>query len=99
MKVLFVVSRVQKAGTVFKLAEKMSGDGRRIIILFTGDASHCAKDAELVKSLRFAEEICVLRRDGVLGRPQSDFAEGVKPTDYSGWMELLETCERIVSWN
>lgn len=98
MRVLFVVSRARGTGTVFKLAEKMGGDGRRIIFLFVGDGSHCATDPDLVEHLRFAEEIYVLCDDVSGGLPR-DFADGVKPTDYAGWVELLEACDRVVSWN
>ena len=98
MKVLFVVSRAKKAETVFRLAEKMSDGGRRIILLFTGEASHYATDAELVKYLHFAEGIYALKVEGMSGGLPSDFPEGVEPTDYSGWVELLEACDRVVSW-
>lgn len=98
MRLLFVVSRARETGTVFKLAEKMGSGGRRIIFLFVGDGSHCAKDPELVEHLRFAEGIYVLCDDVPEGLP-SDFVEGVEPTDYGGWVELLEACDRVVSWN
>lgn len=98
MQALFVVGGLQETGTVFRLAERMAGDGRRIVFLFTGDGCRHAADPELMKALRFAEGIYVLRDDcgsmGVLDR----LAEGVEAIDYDGWVGLLEVCDRIVSW-
>jgi len=98
LQVLFVVSQLEQTATVFKLAERMGGNGRRIVILFTGVACRYSADPELVKSLRFTEGVYVLKGDcgskGLLG----DLAEGVKAIDYDGWVGLLESCDRVVSW-
>ncbi len=98
MRVLFVVVGLQETGTVFRLAERMAGDGQHIVFLFTGDSRRHAADPELMKSLHLMEEVYVLEGDGWSKDSLNDLAEGVEAIDYDGWVRLLETCDRVVSW-
>lgn len=94
---LFVVGRTRKTGTVFRLAERMSGDGWRIIFLFTREARRLAADPLLLKSLQFADRIYVLEGDGE-SRRLGVKLEDVEAVDFGGWVGLLEACDRVVSW-
>ena len=98
MQVLFVVSHTLKTRTVFRLAERMSDNGLRIVFLFSRDACRLAADPELVKSLHFAAGVYVLKGDGGSTGFLSDLAEGVEAMDFAGWVGLLEVCDRVVSW-
>lgn len=98
MQVLFVVSQTRKTKTVFRLAERMSDNGLRIVFLFTRDACRLAADPELVKSLHFAAGVYVLKGDGGSTGFLGDLADGVEAMDFAGWVGLLEACDRVVSW-
>jgi len=98
MQVLFVVSHTRKTRTVFRLAERISDNGLRIVFLFTRDACRLAADPELVKSLHFAAGLYVLKGDGRSTGFLGDLAEGVEAMDFAGWVGLLEACDRVVSW-
>jgi len=49
-------------------------------------------------TLRFAEGIYVLEEDCRSRGLQGRLVEGVEATDYDGWVDLLEACDRVVSW-
>lgn len=99
MRALFIVSRQLEDDTAFRLAEGMVEEGCPVSFLFIGGGCRHAADRGLEGALRFAEGIHVLREDcrdmGLLG----SLAEGVEAVDYEGWVDLLEACEKVVSWN
>jgi sulfur relay protein TusB/DsrH len=98
MSVLFVLGRFQENATAFRLAEEMARDGAKIDILFTRKGCLHATERELVRSLEYADGIHCLKSDceaeGILDK----IADGVRLTDYDGWVRLLEDCGKIVSW-
>ena len=98
MRVLFVVVSLQETGTVFKLAKRMAEDGQHVVFLFTGNSRRHEADPELMKSLHFAEGVYVLGGDGWSRGLLGDLPEGVEEIEYDGWVGLLETCEKVVSW-
>jgi hypothetical protein len=91
MGVLYVISDLQSASTAFELASKERGD---VSILFIGEARGLADDKEHRKTLHHTSRIYCLG-DITNGMSQS---EGVEVVDYSGWVELIEENDRIVSW-
>jgi len=98
MRLLFVVGHAQETETVFRLADEMARDGGRIVFLFIGDGCRHAADPELMRTLRFAEGIYALEADCRSRGLQDRLVEGVEATDYDGWVDLLEACDRVVSW-
>jgi sulfur transfer complex TusBCD TusB component (DsrH family) len=96
MSVLFVVSRLQDSLTIFKMAERSAHSGVMVMILFTEGGCHHAIDRELVASLSYAEGLFCLKPDSQGLMEKIDGS--VKLIDYVGWMELVEACDRIVSW-
>jgi sulfur relay protein TusB/DsrH len=98
MSVLFVVGRFQDSVTAFRLADEMTRDGAKIDFLFTGKGCLHATDRELVRSLEYAGGIHCLKPDCEAEGILDIIADGVKLTDYDGWVRLLEDCGKIVSW-
>jgi hypothetical protein len=96
MDILFVISEFQDSPTAFKIAERMARRGQRVSILFTGEACRHLTDPELYNSIAFAGVHCLgsdldqIERERLVG--------GVRLVDYSGWVELVEANEKIVSW-
>jgi len=66
------------------------------MILFTEGGCRHAIDRKLVTSLSYAEGLFCLEPDSLGLREKIDSA--VRPIDYGGWIELVEACDRIVSW-
>ena len=91
MRVLYVISDRQSASTAIELASKERGD---VSILFIGEAHGLVDDQENRKTLDPTSRIYCLG-DIANGRRQ---IEGVEVVDYSGWVELIEENDRIVSW-
>lgn len=98
MRVLFVVSRLHGARTVFRVAERMAEEGGHVIFLFIQEGCRHAAAPEVVRTLGFAEGIYALREDCMSSGLLDDLVEGVQAVGYSGWVDLLEACERVVSW-
>lgn len=96
MSVLFIVSRLQDSQTVFRAAESSAQAGMKVMFLFTEGGCQHATDRELVASLSYVEGLFCLKSDSQGLRDKID--GGVKPIDYGGWIELVEACDRIVSW-
>ena len=91
MGVLYVISDRQSASAAFELASKERGD---VSILLIGQARGLIDDKEHRKTLDHTSRIYCLG-DIINGRSQ---IEGVEVVDYSGWVELIEENDRIVSW-
>ena len=98
MSVLFIVSRFQDSQTVFRAAESSAQAGMKVMILFTEVGCQHATDRELVASLSYAEGLFCLKPDSDSQGLREKIDGGVKPIDYGGWIELVEACDRIVSW-
>ncbi|MDH5791574.1 MAG: hypothetical protein OEZ44_05255 [Candidatus Bathyarchaeota archaeon] len=96
MSVLFIISRLQDSPTVFRAAERSAQAGMKVMILFTEGGCRHATDRELVASLSYAGGLFCLEPDSQGLREKID--GGVKRIDYGGWIELVEACDRIVSW-
>jgi len=91
MGALYVISDRQSASTAIALASKEKGD---VSILFIGEARGLVDDKEHRKTLDPTSRIYCL---GGITNGMSQI-EGVEIVDYSGWVELIEENERIVSW-
>jgi hypothetical protein len=91
MGVLYVISDRQSASTALELASKERDD---VSILVIGEAHGLVVNKELRKSLGNTCRIYCLG-DTAKGSKQ---VEGAEVVDYSGWVELIEENERIVSW-
>ncbi len=96
MGVLFVISESQDSTTVFGVAERMARSGEKIDLLFTEEACCHVCDPKLVGSLSFAGVYCL--ESDLDQAERENLVEGVRLLDYSGWMELVEANEKIVSW-
>ena len=97
MGVLFVISGLQDSTTVFEAAERMARSGEKIDFLFTEEACRHAYDPELVDSLSFAGGVYCLESD-LEQAERENLVKGVRLLDYSGWVELVEANDKIVSW-
>ena len=96
MGVLFVISESQDSTTVFGVAERMARSGEKIDLMFTEEACCHVCDPKLVGSLSFAGVYCL--ESDLEQVERENRVEGVRLLDYSGWMELVEANEKIVSW-
>ncbi|MCX6649700.1 MAG: hypothetical protein NTV61_10000 [Candidatus Bathyarchaeota archaeon] len=81
----------QEYGEAFRIARRVAGQGKKILILFTGDGCRLAEDPQLVDSLGFAR-LFALKDD--VKKP----VEGVEVIDYAGWVKLLEYCNKTACW-
>jgi hypothetical protein len=97
MGVLITVSKIQDSPTIFETARKMAQGGEKIVFLFTSEACNLAADPDIIDSIDFAEGVhCLVSDFNRIGDEKP--ARGVRFTDYSGWVELVEANEKIVSW-
>jgi hypothetical protein len=97
MGVLIAVSKSQDSSTIFETAERMAQGGEKIVFLFIGEACSLVADSKIIDSIGFAEGVHCLESDfNRIGDEKP--AKGVRFTDYSGWVELVEANEKIVSW-
>lgn len=91
MGVLYVISDRQSASTAIELASKEKDD---VSILLISEARGLVDDEEHRKTLDPTSRIYSL---GDITNGMSQI-EGVEVVDYSGWVELIEENDRIVSW-
>jgi sulfur transfer complex TusBCD TusB component (DsrH family) len=98
MSVLFVISRLQNTPTVFRVAERSTQAGVKVMILFTEGGCRHAIDRELVTSLSYAEGLFCMEPDFDSLGLREKIDGRLEPIDYGGWIELVEACDRIVSW-
>ena len=91
MGVLYVISDLQSASTAFELASKERDD---VSILLIGEARTLVDDRGQRKTLGHTGKIYCL--DGIT--KDTSKIKGVEVLDYSGWVELIEENDRIVSW-
>lgn len=96
MRALFVVGAHGEAGTAFKLASKMFDGGCDVFFLFVGEGCRHTLDEPLMRSLSFAAGVHCLDRD--LDRIEDHDDGSFEVVDYSGWVELIETCDKLFSW-
>ncbi|HIH88780.1 TPA: hypothetical protein HA344_06185 [Candidatus Bathyarchaeota archaeon] len=78
-------------GESFRIARRVAAQGKKIIILFTGEGCRLAEDPQIVDSLNFAR-LHALKDD--YKKP----VEGVEIVDYAGWVRLLEYCNKTACW-
>ena len=97
MGVLLVISKFQDSSTVFEVAERMARGGQKVAFLFKGEACRHLTDPEFMTSIGFAEGVhCLESGLDRMGREKP--FEGVRLIDYSGWVDLVEAYDNIVSW-
>ncbi len=91
MGVLYVIYNRQSASTAIELASKEVDD---VSILLIGEARVLIDGREPWKTL---DPMC---RVYCLGDITNEMiqVDGVEIVDYSGWVNLIEENERIVSW-
>jgi len=98
MTVLIILFGMEESKTVFRLADEMAQDGNQIIFLFTGESSSRTFEQTVTEARRFAKSIYVLKESIGSLYPHAPLPEGIGVIDYGGWVELLEDCDRVVSW-
>ena len=76
----------------------MAEGGQEVVFLFTRDGCLHATDSDLVSSLTYAKGIHCLESDCRAEGLLSKIVDGVKLIDYLGCVELIEACDKIVSW-
>jgi hypothetical protein len=81
----------EEYGEVFRIARRVAAQGKKLLILFTGDGCRLAENPQIVDSLGFAR-LFALKEDVV--KP----VEGVELVDYDGWVKLLEYCNKTACW-
>ena len=96
MFILFILNSRPKTFTVFSLAREIVESGNKVFFLLAGEDWKCEGD-QLFKMLMFAENIYFLEVDSNI--LLHDLPEGVKSIYYNGWVELVEMCDKILSWN
>ena len=96
MRALFVVGAHLEAETAFELARKMFDGGCDVFFLFVGEGCRHALDEPLMRSLSFAAGVYCLDRD--LGRNENRDDVSFEVVDYTGWVELIESCDTLFSW-
>ena len=97
MNVLLVIGRMQEGSTAFKAAREIAKKDRLIFVFAYGGCRH-ATNQGLVRSLDFADGVFCLEPHFRSEGAGDMMAEGVEPIDYGGWVRLIETADRIVSW-
>ena len=93
MGTLFLIGRALKTDTALAAAEGLAERGEDVHLLFILRGVENAENSALIGRLGFAKSVSCLDDGNV-----KDVAEGVEVVDYSGWVRLIEACERIVSW-
>ena len=96
MRALFVVGSHLGAETAFELARKMFDGGYDVFFLFVGEGCRYALDEPLLRSLSFAADVYCLDRD--LDRNENCDDRSFEVVDYTGWVELIERCDTLLSW-
>lgn len=90
MIILLQVGTVEY-GEAFRIARRVASEGKKILILFTGEGCRLAEDPQLIDSLSFARLFaleCDIRKS----------VEGVELVNYKGWIKLLEYCNKTACW-
>jgi len=96
MRALFVVGAYGKVDTAFKLASNMFDGGCDVFFLFVGEGCRYALDEALVRSLSFAAGVYCLDVD--LDRIENSDDGSCEVVDYTGWVELIKSCDTLFSW-
>ena len=81
----------QEYGEVFRIARRIASQGKKLLILFTGDGCRLVEDLNMTESLSFAR-LFALKED------VRKSVEGVEIIDYEGWVKLLEYCNKTACW-
>jgi len=81
----------QEYGEAFRIARRVAAQGKKMLILFTGDGCRIAENPHITDSLDFAR-LFALRED--VRKP----VNGVEVINYDGWVKLLEYCNKTACW-
>ena len=82
---------IEEYGEVFRIARRVAAQGKKLLILFTGDGCRLAENPHMTDSLSFAR-LFALKEDVI--KP----VDGVEVVDYDGWLKLLEYCNKTACW-
>jgi predicted peroxiredoxin len=77
--------------TAFSLAKEINRDGSEIHMLFTGRGTHYLSRGDVLKELEYA----------ILYTFETEFdspKEQIKAISYDKFVELIEKCERSITW-
>ena len=91
MGTLFVVGRPLETETLLVTLEGRVAQGEEVHVIFVQGGVGNAADEKLVRRMSFARSLSCLDED-------AEIVEGVERMDYIGWVQLIEKCEKIVSW-
>jgi len=81
----------EEYGEVFRIARRVAIQGKKLLILFTGDGCRLAENPNMTESLNFAR-LFALKED--IQKP----VVGLEIVDYDGWVKLLEYCNKTACW-
>jgi len=90
VETLVLLSRAH-GETVFKVARGLAERGEEVHIVFTGRGTHYVWKGDVLKRLKFAR-LYTFEAEFDSPNPR------VEALSYQGFVELLERCERVVSW-
>ena len=81
----------EEYGEAFRIARRVAAQGKKLLILFTGDGCRLAENHHITDSLDFAR-LFALNDDVIKSM------DGVEIVDYDGWVKLLEFCNKTACW-
>jgi hypothetical protein len=84
---LFVIGRPLVTETLLATMEALAAREEIHVVFVQGGVVN-ASDENLLERMSFAKSLSCLDAD----------SEGVEHVDYLGWLNLIEVCEKIVSW-
>ena len=88
MGTLFVIGRPLVTETLLTTMEALAAREEEIHVVFVQGGVVNVSDENLVERMSFTESLSCLDAD----------SEDVERVDYLGWLNLIEVCEKIVSW-
>jgi len=84
---LFVIGRPLVTETLLATMEALAAEEEIHVVFVQGGVVN-ASDESLLGRMSFTDSLSCLDAD----------SEGVERVDYLGWLNLIEVCEKIVSW-
>ena len=91
MSTLLVVGRSLETETLLVTMEGLVAQGEEVHVIFVQSGVGNAADEKLVRRMSFARSLSCLDAD-------AEVVNGVERVDFHGWVQLIEECEKIVSW-
>lgn len=98
MSILFMISRPQENPTAFESAHALHLRNMKVTFLFIQEACYYLVQNKTLESISFADGIFCIEPDPQI-KEQIKMVDRVQLTDYNGWVQLIESNEKLVSWS